>query len=517
MKSSSRIFLNTSILYGKMMITMLLTLLSTRWVLASLGASNFGIYNLVAGLIAMFSFLNTAMAVASQRYLSYAIGAKSEKNLKKTFYYSVIQHLFIGCVVILILEILGSFFLNSILNIPNGKESDALFVLHCLAFSTFLTIITVPYQAIANAHENMLIIALISIVESILKFAIALYLLNYLGNRLRMYALLMVVVSFVSMSIIRIFCKKKYSETHIEIKRITDIAYFKNFLFYALWNLIGALGGIIKNQGIAMILNVFYGVIVNAAYGIANQVNGQLSFLSNTMVKAIQPQLMQSEGAGDRQRMLHLSIVACKLPTFLLIVLLIPLAIEMDYILELWLKNVPKYAVSFCQIILAYTIVYQSYHGIELSIHACGKIKNYQIWGYGIQILVLPLGYCALKMGFYPESVLFISLFCGLINLFVTVYFAHKIAGLNVLNYIKSYLIPIYSLMTFSLLICCMLNKILPANMLGLVSVYLVNTVFVVTLFWVIGMDNADKLFVKSLINKIMNNSHVKKSIIYNL
>lgn len=504
MTSSTRIILNTSILYGKMLVTMLLTLLSTRWILASLGTQNFGIYNLIAGLIAMFSFLNTAMTVASQRYLSYAIGNNSEENLKKTFYYSVIQHLFIGFLVIVILELLGSFFLSSILNIPVGKENDSLFVLHCLSISTFFTIITVPYQAIANAHENMLIIAAISIIESILKFAIALYLLSYLGNRLRLYALLMVIVSFVSMCIIRIYCKRKYSETHIRINKITDLVYFKDYLFYALWNLIGALGGIIKNQGIAMILNMFYGVVVNAAYGIANQVNGQLAFLSNTMVKAIQPQLMQSEGAGDRQRMLHLSIIACKLPTFLLIVLLIPLAVEMEYVLKLWLKDVPKYAVSFCQLILAYTIVYQSYHGIELSIHACGKIKDYQIWGYGIQILVLPLGYCALKMGFSPESVLLISLLCGLINLFVTVYFAHKIADLNVWNYIKYYLIPIYCLMMFSFIISSMLNKVMPENIFGLLGVYLVNTICIVVLFWFIGLTSSDKLYVKSIINRAL-------------
>lgn len=504
MKSSTRIVLNTSILYGKMLITMLLTLLSTRWVLASLGASNFGIYNLVAGLIAMFSFLNAAMTVASQRYLSYAIGTKSEKNIEKTFYYSVIQHFIIGILVVIILEVLGVFFLNSILNIPNGKEGDALFVLHCLAVSTFLTVITVPYQAIANAHENMLIIAVISIIESILKFAIALYLLTYLGNRLRMYALLMVCVSLVSMCIIRIFCKKKYNETHIKRTRIKDIAYFKNFMFYALWNLIGALGGIIKNQGIAMILNIFYGVVVNAAYGIANQVNGQLSFLSNTMVKAIQPQLVQSEGAGDRQRMLHLSIIACKLPTFLLIVLLVPLAVKMKFVLDLWLNDVPQYTVSFCQLILAYTIVYQSYHGIELSIHACGKIKNYQIWGYGIQILVLPLSYWALAVGFQPESVLLISLASGIINLFVTIYFAYKIANLNVWNYIKSYLIPIYSIITVSLIVSILFSCILPDSFLGLLGVYSINSIFAVILFWFIGMDSSDKLYINGIINKIL-------------
>lgn len=504
MKSSTRIILNTSILYGKMLITMLLTLLSTRWILAALGASNFGIYNLVAGLIAMFSFLNTAMSVASQRYLSYAIGTKSKENLKKTFYYSIIQHFFIGILIIVILEVLGTFFLNSILNIPLGRESDALFVLHCLAFSTFLTIITVPYQAIANSHENMLVIAAISIVESILKFTIALFLLSYLGDRLRMYAILMVLVSLVSMCIIRIFCKRKYEETHIKLMKIDDVVYFKKFLSYALWNLIGALGGIIKNQGIAMILNIFYGVVVNAAYGIANQVNGQLSFFANTMVKAIQPQLMQSEGAGERDRMLHLSVLACKIPTFLLIVLLIPLAVDMDFVLKLWLEDVPKYTVSFCQLILAYTIVYQSYHGIELSIHACGKIKNYQIWGYGIQILVLPLGYWALSEGYQPEIVLLISLFCGVINLFVTIYFAHKIANLNIRIYIKKYLLPIYFLMVFSFTFSYVLNRFMPNDILGLIGLYLLNSISCIIIFWFICTDCTDKSYVKNLIHKVL-------------
>lgn len=504
MKSSSRIVLNTGILYGKMLITMVFTLLSTRWVLASLGESNFGIYNLVAGLIAMFSFLNTAMTVASQRYLSYSMGTKSLDKLKETFYYSVIQHFFVGLIVVAILEILGVFFLNSVLNIPTGKEADATFVLHCLAVSTFFTIITVPYQAIANAHENMLIIAAISILESLLKFSIALFLLYYLGNRLKMYAILMAGVSLLSMIIIRVFCKAHYKETHVVITKITDLSYFKQFFAYAVWNLIGALGGIIKNQGIAMILNVFYGVVVNAAYGIANQVNGQLSFLSNTIVKAIQPQLMQSEGAGDRQRMLKLSLIACKMPTLLLILLLIPLAIKMDYILKLWLGTVPAHAASFCQLILAYTIVYQSYHGIELSIHATGKIKYYQIWGYGLQLLVLPVGYLAMYLGYKPEYMLIISLLGAFANLLVTVLFAHKVASLNIKYFILKYLIPIYAIMLGSLIISILGDNFLPENLFGLIGLYLLNALAVISSFWLLGANEEDKLYIEKTLAKMI-------------
>lgn len=503
MKSSSRIVLNTAILYGKMLITMVFTLLSTRWVLASLGDADFGIYNLVAGLIAMFSFLNTAMTVASQRYLSYSMGTKSPVKLKETFYYSVIQHFFVGLLVVAVLEILGVFFLNTVLNIPSGKEMDAVFVLHCLAVSTFFTIITVPYQAIANAHENMLIIALISILESLLKFVIALFLLHYLGNRLKMYAILMAGVSLISMIVIRAFCKSHYSETHIDIKRIADMKYFKQFFAYAMWNLIGALGSVIKNQGIAMILNVFYGVVVNAAYGIANQVNGQLSFFSNTIVKAIQPQLMQSEGSGDRKRMLKLSLIACKMPTLLLILLLIPLAVKMDYILNLWLGSVPVHATSFCQLILAYTIVFQSYHGIELSIHATGNIKRYQIWGYGLQLLVLPIGYIAMYCGYKPECVLIISLAGAFVNLLVTVLFAHKVASLDIRFFVFKYLVRIYCIMLASIVISILVASFLPDNLVGLIFLYLLNAISVICLFGIIGADPEDKLYFKTAFAKI--------------
>lgn len=486
-----------------MLITMIFTLLSTRWVLASLGDVDFGMYNLVAGLIAMFSFLNTAMTVASQRYLSYSMGAKSSVKLKETFYYSVIQHFCVGLLIVIALEILGVFFLNSVLNIPSGKEMDAVFVLHCLAVSTFFTIITVPYQAIANAHENMLIIAIISILESLLKFVIALFLLHYLGNRLKMYAILMAGVSLTSMIVIRVFCKSHYSETHIGIKRIDDMKYFKQFFAYAMWNLIGALGGIIKNQGIAMILNVFYGVVVNAAYGIANQVNGQLSSFSNTIVKAIQPQLMLSEGAGDRKRMLRLSLIACKMPTLLLIFLLIPLAVKMNYILKLWLGSVPVHATSFCQLILAYTIVYQSYHGIELSIHATGNIKRYQIWGYGLQLLVLPIGYIAMYCGYKPEYVLIISLAGAFVNLLITVLFAHKLASLDIRLFIFKYLMPIYCIMLASLVISIWGTSVLPDNFIGLILLYLLNAVSVTCLFGTIGADSEDKMYLKAILAKI--------------
>ena len=497
--------MNTGILYGKMLITVILSLISTRWVLNALGTSDFGIYNLVAGLIAMFAFLNTAMTVASQRYLSYAIGTKDFCQLKKTFYYSILLHLVVGLFVLFVFEMLGPLFLKSILSIPIGKDNDAMFVFHCLSLTTFLTIITVPYQALSNAHENMLLIAVISVVESLLKFFSAYFILSFAGNRLRLYAVFLVVIGFVSIIIIRTYCRRNYLESKIVIEKISDKAFFKEFSLYAIWNFIGALGGMIKTQGIAIILNVFYGVVVNAAYGIANQINGQLSFLANTLVKAIQPQLMQSEGAGNRERMLKLSELACKMPSLLLIVLLMPLFVCMNNILHLWLKTVPEHTIIFCQLVLAYTIVYQSYHGIELSIHASGKIKEYQLVGYGMQIMVLPLSFYFLKVGFRPECVLVVSLVFCLFNLFVTVYYAHRHADLCVKSYFSNCLFPIYSLLAFSFISCQLLNKVIPDGILSILLLYLINLLLVASAFWYIFSNKEEKEYVISIISRLAN------------
>ena len=504
MNNSTKILLNTGILYGKMLITVILSLISTRWVLNALGTSDFGIYNLVAGLIAMFSFLNTAMTVASQRYLSYAIGTKDNFQLKKTFYYSVVLHFAVGLLVLFVFELFGPYFLKSILTIPIGKDNDAMFVFHCLSITTFLTIITVPYQALSNAHENMLLIAVISIVESLLKFFSAYLILSFAGNRLRLYALFLVVIGIVSIIIIRTYCRRNYLESKIFIDKINDIAFFKEFSMYAIWNFIGALGGMIKTQGIAVILNIFYGVVVNAAYGIANQINGQLSFLANTLVKAIQPQLMQSEGAGNRERMLKLSVLACKMPSFLLIVLLMPLFVSMNYILQLWLKTVPEHTVIFCQLVLAYTFVYQSFHGIELSIHASGKIKEYQLFGYGMQIMVLPLSFYFLKAGFRPECVLIVSLVFCLFNLFVTVHYAHRYAELCVKSYVRDCLFPIYSLLAISFISCHLLNKVIPYGILGILLLYVINSLLVILIFWFVFSNEEEKRNVTSMLSRLL-------------
>lgn len=510
MNKANKIVSNTIILYGKMGITIVLSLLSTRWVLSALGQTDFGIYNLVAGLVAMFAFLNSAMSVASQRFISYALGTENVNLIKQTFYYSVVQHLIVAVLISILFELFGCLFMNTVLNIPEDRINDAFFVLHCLTVSTCFTVISVPYQAVANSHENMLIIALISILESLLKFLIALFLLDYAGNKLRLYAFSFIIISVISYTIIRCICRRKYFEVKYTFQKINDWNLFNRFSTYAIWNFFGAIGGMVKNQGVAMIMNVFFGVAINAAYGIANQVNGQLQFLSNTIVRAIQPQLIQSEGAGDRKRMLSLSVLACKLPSLLLMIMLYPLIIRIDFILDLWLGDVPDFAGLFCKLILCYTLIYQLYHGLELSLHACGQIKWYQITAYGLQLLILPIGYCLYELDAPVDSILWVSIVVCVINLFVTLLFSSIIAKLNWRDYCRTFLIRTMGAMFLVYIILNYIENFVSNNLLGLFILYLINLLLSFIVFWFVIANANEKMYSIQLVSKVLSSIREK-------
>ncbi|ADQ78562.1 multi antimicrobial extrusion protein MatE [Paludibacter propionicigenes WB4] len=507
MKASNKIIFNTGVLYVRMIITAVLSLLATRWVLKALGSEDYGIFNLVAGVILMLSFLNTAMSVATQRFLSFAIGEGNETKLRQTFYYSLILHLFIGIAIIILFEIGGYFLLYNFLKIPEGKTSLAFFVLHCLSVSTFFTIISVPYQSVINSFENMTFLAFTDVLESILKFLSAFLLIQYLGNRLELYSVLIMSISVLTMIITRVYCFKRYAEvTKLKITKITDYKQFKVIASYAGWNLIGAVGVIAKGQGIAIIMNLFLGVIANAAYGIANQVNGQMSFFSNTILRAIQPQIIKSEGAKNRSRMLELSLSACKFPTLMMSCLVIPIIIKMDYILHLWLSKIPDNSVIFCTLILIYTLIYQFYHGLELSIHAYGKIKWFQITTYSIQIMVIPIGYLLLYFGYKASSILICSIVAGVVNLFVTVYFAKKYCDLDYKYYFNKVLIPISVLIAFNVLFSYFISQFFEKfsnNLISLCVVFMSNTFIICAVGYLCILTDKERNIINELALKI--------------
>jgi O-antigen/teichoic acid export membrane protein len=435
MQPAKRVIRNTGFLYGKTIITIFISLYSTRLILNALGVADYGIFTLIGGVIAMLSFINGAMIIATQRYLSISLGAGDTKKLKSVFGTSVLLHLIIGFSIVILLEIGGLFLFNGWLNIPPDRLGAARMIFHFMVVSTFFTINAVPYDASINSHENMVFDAILGIFESCLKLGIAIILIYVVVDKLILYGLLMASMTIALRLVKSFYCFRKYEECRVRFIPNLDIKLLKEMISFAGWNLLGLFCSVLKTQGLAILLNLFFGIVVNAAYGIANQVNSNIRVFSTNMIRAVMPQITKSEGSGNRERMLRLSIFASKMSFFLFAFFAIPIFIEMPFVLKIWLKQVPENSIIFCQLILILTLMWQITVGTMASVTSVGNIKAFQIAVATIEIFSLPLSYGLIKLGL-PVYFVFIGLiFMELIASGFRTWYAHKIAGLDIKDF----------------------------------------------------------------------------------
>ncbi|MRG43871.1 hypothetical protein GFS24_02035 [Chitinophaga sp. SYP-B3965] len=431
MQAANRVVLNTGFLYGKMLISMFIALYATRLVLNALGVEDYGIFNLVSGIVAMLSFLNSSMTLSTQRYMSFFLGAGDEGKLKTAFNSSVWLHLVIGIVVVGLLEIAGIYLFNNVLNIPVERLPAAKIIFHFMTLSAFFVIISVPYDAIINTHENMFFVAILGILESVVRLSIAICLQYAAADKLILYCGVLVLLTVVLLIAKRVYCALHYKESKINIRDF-DGKLLKEMFAYSGWGMVGASGVIAKTQGVAMILNVFFGTVINAAFGIANQVNAQLSFFAVTMLQSLNPQLVKSEGSGNRERMIMLSLMACKFSFYLMAFFAIPALIEMPFVLKLWLNTIPEHTVIFCRLIIIASLAYQLSAGLQMAVHAVGRIGTYQVIMSILLLLNLPGAYLLLKAGWPPASVLVLSIFLECVITAYRIFAAKRHTGMSV-------------------------------------------------------------------------------------
>jgi Na+-driven multidrug efflux pump len=437
MKAANKVILNTGILYGRMLLTMGVSLYSTRLVLSALGNTDFGIFNLIAGIIALLSFLNTAMSTSTQRFLSYYQGLKDVVKQKQVFTNSLVLHVIISMLVIGGLEVVGLFLFDGFLNIPADRIESAKTIYHFMSLTVFFVILSVPFNASLISHENMLWVAIVSVFEALLKLGIAYFLLSVNQDKLIIYGILTALVSVVTCLLYAAFCLARYEECTLRGFFNVDKKLLHELGTFAGWNLFGSLCGVTKDQGLAVMLNMFFGTVINAAFGIANQVSGQLIFFSATMLRALNPQIMKSEGAGDRQRMLRISMMASKFGFFLLAIVAIPSIFEMNSIMALWLQNVPDNTVTFCRLVLLGSMVNQLTIGLQSAIQATGKIKRYQSVVGSILLLTLPVSYILLKLGLPAYSVLIAYAVVECLACVSRLYILRANAGLSISEYVQ--------------------------------------------------------------------------------
>lgn len=438
MQEADRVVKNTGILYARMAITVFISLYATRLILSALGVTDFGIFNVVGGIIAMLTFLNNAMASATQRFMSYAEGAGDVKKLKTIFNVSIVLHVIIAILVFVLFEVAGYFLFNGVLKIPEARIGVAKLIFQFTIVSTLFTIISVPYDAVINAHENMLLFAVLSIVEALFKLAIALYIITTHYDHLMAYGFLMALLSILLLAIRRMYCQKNYVECQINIRAHYSKPIFLEMTSFAGWSFLGSATSMLANYGQGIVMNVFFGTIVNAAQGIASQVSGQLGVFAGTMLKALNPLIDKSEGAGNRTLMLKVSMVGSKVSFFLLMLFYIPALIEMPYIFKFWLKNVPEYAVVFCRLMLFRNLIDQLFVTLVSSISAEGNIKKYQVYTSLLSVFPLLISFFLFKLQYPVYSLYIVFIVYSLSVSAITLYFSGKNLGLSIPFFLKN-------------------------------------------------------------------------------
>lgn len=506
MRAANRVVLNTGVVYFRLLLTIVISLYTTRLVLNALGASDYGVFNLIGGIIAMLSFLNAAMAASTQRYLSFYRGKADATMQRKVFANSFLIHFFIGILIICLLEGLGAFLFNGFLKIPVARLSAAKFIYHFMSLTVFFTVLSVPFTAALNARENMTWTALVNVFESFLKLGIAILLLRLNSDRLILYGVLTAGISIVSFTLYSIYCLRKYDECSITTQSDYEFILVKELTFFAGWNLFGTLAGVARIQGLAIVLNIFFGAVVNAAYGIANQVSGQLVFFSTTMMRVLDPQIMKSEGANDRQRMLRLSMMGSKFCFFLLAFVAIPCIFEMPGLLTLWLTNVPNYTVTFCNLILIAMLTNQLTIGLQSAFQATGKIKFYQAIVGTVLMLNLPIAYILLRMSFPFYSVLISYIMIELIACIIRVIMLRKIAGMSATLFVRRVIAKEIIPIAISLITCYIIVHFVKSFELRfLITGVLSSLAFAVSIY-LFGLCKDEK----DLINQIIFKAYKK-------
>lgn len=492
-----------------MFISLFLSLFATRIILAELGEQDYGIYVVVGGVVAMLSFLNISMSSSTQRYLSFSMGKNDIVEVRKVFSNSILLHIILGIFLVIFFEVFGRTLILNHLKIPVDRIQTAEVLFHFVVASTFISIISVPYDGLINAKENMLFLSFTSILESVLKVLIALSLLSPFADKLFVFGLLTMVNTFLIRLIKQIYCFRVYkNECKISIFGGYNKSVFKELYSFAGWNLIGVMGFVFKTQGITVILNVFFGTVINAAYGIANQVNSQLIMFTGSMVQSIQPQIVKSESAGDRSRMLRLAIISSKFSFYLFTLFALPLFLSLKYILNLWLVDVPEGTIIFCQLIIVLTLLQQFRTGILISTHAIGKIKEYQFFNAPVQLLSLPLGYVFLKIGYPPYSIIIASLIIEVIIVFLNILFFKKLTNYLPIDYLKKVVLTCSLSLIITYLSLYLINTYILMYLdpfLRLITLTIVSSLLFGLVVFTIGLNDFEKKKVYELIKSFKN------------
>ena len=508
MSTGKRIARNTLMLYFRQILIMLVSLYTVRVVLDVLGAEDFGIYNVVAGIVTMFTFLSGAMATACQRYFSFELGRKDYEQLKKTFSVSLISYIVVAVVLLLFAESVGLWFVYNKLDIPSDRVHAARLIYHASVVSLFFTIITTPYMASIIAHEDMSVYAYLSIIEAFLKLLVPLLLPLFVFDKLVLYGYFLAGVVAISTFLYRTVSRRRYVECRSGW--YWDKKLFKELMSYTGWNMFGSSVQVFKFQAVNIVLNQFFNPVVVASRSIANQVNHAVKSFAQNFSTAVRPQIIKSYAAGKLVEMNLLVFRSCKATFYLMFVFVLPLCLEMDFVLSLWLKTPPQYVVIFTQLVLIDALIESVSFPLMTVAQATGKIKLYQSAIGGVLLLNLPISFLALSFGFSPVSVFVIAIFLSVLSSMLRFVILRTLVDFPIKTFLVKVGLPLFFCSISSLFISSLIVFFLFENFLRLLITVIVSFIVFSLLIFLFALENQEKTVFRSKIQEILKHKKVK-------
>lgn len=498
--NNNRIAKNTIILYIRMLFSLLVNLYASRVILQVLGITDFGIYNVVGGFVIMFSFLNTSLASASQRFLTFELGKRDNGNMELLFNMLTNIHVIISCVLVLFLETFGLYFFIEIMNIPENRATAALYVFHFSVITLFMSIMSTPYNALIIAYENMKIYAYIDILNTIGKLLIIFIIPYFFIDKLIIYAFLLCIVSIFIRLLYSIYCYKQYPESRFKLLWNNEI--FKQVMTFLGWISFSAVGSLAKKNGLNILINIFIGVVANAAVGIAYQVNLAINNFTNNFQMAFVPQLVKSYAEGNILRTRKIVFSGAKICSLLLMILSIPILIETEYILKLWLGKYPTFTPWLVRLVLIETFIRSVAYSMNSAIRANAKIKTFELVNNLILFLSLFLCFLVLYCEQNIYMVFFIEIIVAIISTIYTIIICSNRIDFKIKDYFYSVIVKIFFSFILVIAISYIPYYFLNESFMRLAFVCLTNLICSLFIIYFYSLSNKEKEILKKIIKK---------------
>lgn len=496
---------NTALLYFRMFLMMCIALYTSRVVLHALGIEDYGIYNVVGGVVLLFSFINDGMTVSTLRFLTFELGRGNHERLHAVFVTSVNIHLLISLLIILLGETVGLWFLFEKMVIPPERMTAALWCYQFSIFTAVVNIMSFPYNAAIVAHEKMSAFAYISILDATLKLLLVYLLMVFNYDRLILYAILFACEKLMIRMVYNIYCTRHFKECRYQW--IYQKGLFKDMASFAGWSVWGNFAYVAVLQGIDLLLNMFFGPVINAARAIAIQVQSAVSQFAKNFQMAINPQITKTYASGQMQNVHNLIIMSSKITFYLLLILCIPLILETPKILQLWLSEYPDYSVSFVRLMLMTLIVELISNPLSTSIEATGRIKRYALINGSLILLILPIAYLALWMGYDPWSVFVVQLCIAVVACIVRLCIVMSMIKMSIKEYLIMVVKPCFEVLILSAIIPFTMKIYGGPGLMYTILTIVIAIILTITVCYLAGLTSDERNLIKSFITKKMRKS----------